>query len=163
MRACIDRADRPHRYPRRAKDDARCDGWCSQLYPSHLDLHAYRVLLVAATGHAPEEVTALTDTDVEFLPTGVRLTLTKRRAQRVRHRTFGTEPSPDNDAEPVDFADRPHREVGAIIRRLIHVTDRGRGTGARRVGRLFVAASGHADVRVAHRAVGPQQAAVTLR
>ena len=98
----------------------------SQLYPSHLDLHAYRVLLVAATGYTPEEVTALTDTDVEFLPTGVRLTLTKQRAQRVRHRTFGTEPSPDNDAEAVDFTDRPHREVGAIIRRLMHVTAQAR-------------------------------------
>ena len=102
------------------------DGWCSQLYPSHLDLHAYRVLLVAATGHAPEEVTALTIDDVEFLPSGVRLTLTKRRAQRVRHRTFGTAPAQTAAREPVDFTDRPHREVGAIIRRLIHVTDRGR-------------------------------------
>ena len=90
-----------------------------QLYPRHLDLHAYRVLLVAATGYTPEEVTALTDTDVEFLPTGVRLTLTKQRAQRVRHRTFGTDPSPDNDVEAIDFTDRPHREVGAIIRQLI--------------------------------------------
>jgi hypothetical protein len=75
LRACIEHADRPI-YPRLAK--IILVRWLvSQLYPSHLDLHAYRVLLVAATGYTPEEVTALTDTDVEFLPTGVRLTLTK--------------------------------------------------------------------------------------
>jgi hypothetical protein len=33
-----------------------------QLYPDHLDLHAYRILLVAATGHASEEVTGLPST-----------------------------------------------------------------------------------------------------
>lgn len=140
MRACIEHADRPI-YPRLAK--IILVRWLvSQLYPSHLDLHAYRVLLVAATGYTPEEVTALTDTDVEFLPTGVRLTLTKQRAQRVRHRTFGTEPSPDNDGEAVDdFTDRPHREVGAIIRRLTRVTERARSRAPDSVGRLFVAAS----------------------
>ena len=89
LRACIEQPGRPI-YPRLAK--IILVRWLvSQLYPSHLDLHAYRVLLVAATGYTPEEVTALTDTDVEFLPSGVRLTLTKQRAQRVRHRTFGTE------------------------------------------------------------------------
>jgi hypothetical protein len=139
LRACIEHADRPI-YPRLAK--IILVRWLvSQLYPSHLDLHAYRVLLVAATGYTPEEVTALTDTDVEFLPIGVRLTLTKQRAQRVRHRTFGTEPSPDNDAEAVDFTDRPHREVGAIIRRLTRVTERARSRAPDSVGRLFVAAS----------------------
>lgn len=42
----------------------------AQLYPGDLDLHAFRVLLVASTGHAPEEVSDLTTADVEFLPGG---------------------------------------------------------------------------------------------
>lgn len=113
----------------------------SQLYPTHLDLHAYRVLLVAATGHAPEEVTALCETDVEYLPSGVRLTLTKRRAQQVRHRTFSIEAASDPVDEPVDFTDRPHREVGAIIRRLTDVTAQARLREPAVGGRLFVAAS----------------------
>jgi hypothetical protein len=122
LRACIERPDRPLAAARAKEMLAR---WLvQQLYPSHLDLHAYRILLVAATGHAPEEVTTLTTDDVEFLPAGVRLTLTKRRAQRVRHRSFATTPAESVPGEPVDFADRPHREVGAIIRRLIQATDR---------------------------------------
>jgi NADPH:quinone reductase-like Zn-dependent oxidoreductase len=60
-----------------------------QLYPCDLDLHAFRVLLIAATGgHAPEEVTGLTEDDVEFLPGGVRLTLTKQRAGRIHKADF---------------------------------------------------------------------------
>ena len=113
----------------------------SRLYPSHVDLHAYRVLLVAATGYTPEEITALTERDVEYLPTGVRLTLIKQRAQQVRHRTFGSEPSPGNDGQAVEFTDRPHQEVGAIIKHLTHVTAQARVQAPNAAGRLFVAAS----------------------
>jgi hypothetical protein len=124
LRACIERSGRPITAARAKEMLTR---WLvHQLYPSHLDLHAYRILLVAATGHAPEEVTTLTIDDVEFLPSGVRLTLTKRRAQRVRHRSFAAAPAEPTSSEPLDFTDRPHREVGAIIRRLIHATDRSR-------------------------------------
>ena len=139
LRACIEQPGQTV-YPGVAK--ITLVRWLvSQLYPTHVDLHAYRVLLVAATGHAPEEVTALADTDVEFLPSGVRLTLTKRRAQRVRHRTFGTAAAAQDTDEAVDFADRPHREVGAIIRRLTHVTEQARRLAPNTAGRLFVAAS----------------------
>ncbi|WP_373230438.1 hypothetical protein [Mycobacterium marinum] len=73
LRACIERPDRPLAAARAKEMLTR---WLAhQLYPSHLDLHAYRILLVAATGHAPEELTTLTTDDVEFLPAGVRLTL----------------------------------------------------------------------------------------
>jgi hypothetical protein len=142
LRACIDRPDRPLAAARAKEMLTR---WLvHQLYPSHLDLHAYRILLVAATGHAPEEVTTLTTDDVEYLPSGVRLTMTKRRARRVRHRTFGTAPAQTAASEPVDFIDRPHREVGAIIRRLIQATDRVRRR-APDLEHLFVAASVPAD------------------
>ena len=43
--------------------------------------------------------------------------------------------------EAVDFTDRPQREVGAIIRRLMHVTERARLRAPDAAGRLFVAAS----------------------
>ena len=104
----------------------------------------YRILLVAATGHAPEEVTTLTIDDVELLPSGIRLTLTKRRAQRVRHRTFAAAPADPVSSEPVDYTDRPHREVAAIIRRLIQATDRVRGR-TPGLEHLFVAASVSVD------------------
>lgn len=148
LSACIERPDRPI-YPARAKE--LLVRWLvRQLYPNHFDLHAYRVLLVAATGHSPEEVTTLTLDDVEFLSTGVRLALTKRRAQQVRHRTFGGEPPNAVTREQVEFNDRPHREVGTIIRRLIQVTDRVR-TRTTDSGQLFVAAavSGGYELRLA--------------
>ncbi|MBA2951139.1 hypothetical protein [Streptomyces himalayensis] len=56
----------------------------AMLYPHNLDLHAFRILLMDATGHASEEVTGFGEADVEFLPKGVRLTLLKNRAE---HRT----------------------------------------------------------------------------
>jgi hypothetical protein len=137
LRACIERSDRPL-VPGLAK--IVLARWLvSQLYPTHRDLHAYRVLLVAGTGHAPEEVTALTEGDVEFLPSGVRLTLTKRRAQHLRYRTFGT--LTPVDGEGVEFTDRPHHEVAAIIQHLMRVTARARTRIGNADGRLFVAAS----------------------
>ena len=142
LRACIERSGRPITAARAKEMLTR---WLvQQLYPSHLDLHAYRILLVAATGHAPEEVTTLTIDDVEFLPSGIRLTLTKRRAQRVRHRSFAAAPAEPVSSEPVDFTDRPYREVGAIIRRLIQATDRIRGR-TPSLEHLFVAASASVD------------------
>jgi hypothetical protein len=142
LRACIERSGRPIAAARAKEMLTR---WLvQQLYPSHLDLHAYRILLVAATGHAPEEVTTLTIDDVEFLPSGVRLTLTKRRAQRVRHRSFAAAPADPVSSEQVDFTDRPHREVAAIIRRLIQATDRIRGR-TPSLEHLFVAASASVD------------------
>jgi hypothetical protein len=138
LRARIERADRPLAAARAKEMLTR---WLvHQLYPSHLDLHAYRILLVAATGHAPEEVTTLTIDDVEFVPSGVRLTLTKRRAQRVRHRSFAAAPADPGSSEPAEFSDRPHREVAAIIRRLTQATDRIRGR-TPCLEHLFVAAS----------------------
>lgn len=117
-----------------------------QLYPTDLDLHAFRVLLVVATGGAaPEEITGLSTNDVEFAPEGVRLTLTKRRADRVRHRSFrdhGPATAAPGSAEVEEFLDRPHRQVAGLLRRLLAVTEplRGRGDGDLG-GRLFVTAT----------------------
>jgi hypothetical protein len=149
LSACPQRGDRP-------VNAARSTGlllrWLvRQLYPHGLDLHAFRVLLVAATGHAPEEITTLTEADVEFLPAGVRLTLTKQRARRRYPRVF-TDTAPSAAASPgsaagdaTDFADRPHHEVSTIIRRLMRVTEHTRGRAPDVDGRLFLKASVSGD------------------
>lgn len=142
LRACIQSADRPV-FAARAKE-ILVRWLVQQLYPSHLDLHAYRVLLVAATGHSPEEITALRVEDVELLPSGVRLTLIKRRARRIRHRAFGAEPGQAAARGPVEFTDRPHREVRAIIERLLHVGEPVRRNVSGRH-HLFMAATVTAD------------------
>ena len=69
----------------------------------------------------------MTDNDVEFLPSGVRLTLTKRRAQRVRHRTFGTEPVSrtalvSRSTSPTGRTGKSARSSGASL----HVTEQAR-------------------------------------
>jgi hypothetical protein len=75
----------------------------AQLYPTTLDLHPFRVLLIDATGHAPEEVTRFGERDVEFLPKGVRLTLLKNRAERLRHRAFRDAPVPAAEPRAEEF------------------------------------------------------------
>ncbi|MCX4744511.1 hypothetical protein OG455_03080 [Kitasatospora sp. NBC_01287] len=98
----------------------------AHLYPTSLDLHAFRVLLMDATGRTSEEVTGFGAKDVEFLAKGVRLTFLKKRAGRIRHRAFrdGDNSLQPDEAEPVthEIADRPRREAGAVVRRMINVT-----------------------------------------
>jgi hypothetical protein len=111
------------------------------LFPDHVDLHTYRVLLVATTGHGSDEITGLTVDGVEFLPTGVRLTLPKKRAGRLRHRTFGNRSFVEVDgvhSTTVDFADQPRREVGAIVKSLLAVTERARRLAGEPDERVFV-------------------------
>jgi|ThiBio_1000_plan_1041568.scaffolds.fasta_scaffold00807_5 hypothetical protein len=93
-----------------------------QLYPAQQDLHAFRVLLVAATGHAPEEITGLSEHDVDFTPGGVRLTLTKNRARRIRHRAFTRVSAAGLEQDQLTHADRPRLEVSVIVRRLMTAT-----------------------------------------
>jgi hypothetical protein len=93
-----------------------------QLYPAQEDLHAFRVLLVAATGHAPEEITGLSEHDVDFTPGGVRLTLTKNRARRIRHRAFTRVTVAGLEQDQLTHADRPRLEVSVIVRRLMTAT-----------------------------------------
>jgi hypothetical protein len=66
-------------------------------------------LLVAATGHGPEEVTTVTENDVEFFPGGVRLRLAKNRAGLLRHRTFRDSSPSEDSVAVVEFVDRPRR------------------------------------------------------
>ncbi|MFF3460537.1 hypothetical protein ACFYXH_40940 [Streptomyces sp. NPDC002730] len=95
----------------------------SLLYPRNIDLQSFRVLLIAATGHAPEEVAYLTEDDVEFMPGGVRLRLVKRRAHKIRYREF----KEMGEESRVMHPDRAGLSTAEILRTLIAVT-----AGARR-------------------------------
>lgn len=114
----------------------------SLLYPTNVDLHAFRVLLVDATGHAPEEITGFGEQDVEFFPRGVRLTLVKNRADRVRHQAFPDARPSEADAEAASevVLDRPRREVSAVVRRLMAVTEKVRERCPQVTDTLFVRA-----------------------
>ncbi|MFF9714659.1 hypothetical protein ACF1DW_03535 [Streptomyces sp. NPDC014603] len=94
----------------------------NQLYPNERDLHAFRVLLVAATGHAPEEVTGLTEDSVEFTENGIRLTMTKNRARKIHRRAFSHMDKVNAVEHVREYADRPRLEVSAIVRQLMEAT-----------------------------------------
>lgn len=85
-----------------------------QLFLHNLDLHSFRILLMAATGHTSEEITGLRDTDVEFSPDGVTLTLTKERAASVRQRPFASA-----EATEVLHPSSPRLDVADLLRRLM--------------------------------------------
>ncbi|MFD6967846.1 hypothetical protein [Streptomyces sp. NPDC059949] len=129
--------------PRRARRDL-IQHLVSLLFPTNVDLHAFRVLLMDATGHASEEVTSFGEGGVEFLPKGVRLTLVKNRAGQVRHRAFpDASPIIRGEGEPVvsDVLDRPRREASAIVRGLMAMTERVRERCPEVKDTLFVRAS----------------------
>lgn len=106
------------------------------LYPRNIDLQAFRLLLVAATGHTPEEVTGLTEEDVEYLPGGVRLRMIKRRANRVRSREFRDL----GEAGRVTHPDRSGLNVREILERLSAVTAETRRRSGIRPAFLFTCA-----------------------
>ncbi|MGK8558799.1 Mu transposase domain-containing protein [Nocardia gipuzkoensis] len=90
------------------------------LYPTNLDLHGFRVLLMAASGHTSEEISGLSEHDVEFTPEGVTLTFTKLRARSTRRRSYRTVQA----KEPVAFGTESKLDVAELIRRLLAVTER---------------------------------------
>ncbi|MGW1276688.1 hypothetical protein ACWD4V_06975 [Streptomyces tsukubensis] len=89
------------------------------LYPRRRELHAFRVLLTAATGASPEEITGLTEDDAEFTAGGVKLRMIKLRARRVRTRTF-------RGAQDLSFPDHGTLNVAEIVTRMLAVTERAR-------------------------------------
>lgn len=111
------------------------------LYPHNLDLHAFRVLLMAATGHTSEEVTGLTEADVGFTAHGVELTFTKLRAHAIRRRAYGAVPVSTTTA--VSHVSKPRLDTADIVRRLMAVTDRLRRRSGLSPAPLFVRAVVH--------------------
>lgn len=118
----------------------------ARLYPTNLDLHAFRVLLMDATGYTSEEVTAFGATEVEFLPKGVRLTLLKNRASLRRHRAFrdhpaGDAPAPAENADGQLTVNWPRREASEVVRQLMDLTARVRAKAPDVTHTLFVTAT----------------------
>ncbi|MFD6550326.1 hypothetical protein [Streptomyces sp. NPDC058398] len=125
----------------------------ARLYPNTFDLHAFRILLMDATGYTSEEVTGFGETEVEFLPKGVRLTLLKNRAKRRRHRAFHDrpaleEPAPEKDSDGQLTVDWPRREASEVVRQLMDITARVRAKAPDVTHTLFVTATVQNDFTV---------------
>lgn len=112
------------------------DGLVALLYPVTFDLHPFRVLLVAATGHAPEELTSLTEDDVDFVPGGVRLRLVKHRAHKARTREFRAQ----QDETETMHSDKASTNVSELLRTLLDVTADTRARSTARSPYLFTSA-----------------------
>jgi hypothetical protein len=107
------------------------------LYPRNRDLHGFRILLMAATGHTSEEVTGLAEDQVEFTPDGVLLTFTKNRARSVRRR-FYTTSAVDGDAVTVTHLATGRLDAADILRRLLAATAKLRARSGRSPAPLFL-------------------------
>ncbi|MDE1674878.1 hypothetical protein [Nocardia gipuzkoensis] len=123
------------------------------LYPTNLDLHGFRVLLMAATGQTSEEITGLCDTDVEFTPDGVSLTFTKLRARSIRRRPYPTVPH----KQPVTFDKRSKLNVAELVERLMAVTARVRRRSGLAPAPLFLRINPHVYDLVARPFEGSMQ------
>ncbi|MET8621039.1 hypothetical protein [Streptomyces albidoflavus] len=89
-----------------------------QLFPHNLDLHSFRILLMAATGGSSEEVSTLEETDVEFGVRSVLLDLTKNRAHSQSRKAFGTShQKPGLLLHPR----RPRLDAGSLTRDLLEL------------------------------------------
>ncbi|MFD4974953.1 hypothetical protein [Streptomyces sp. NPDC058424] len=139
LRECIRRPDGS--FPATTARTVLTRWLVAQLWPNTLDLHAFRVLLVDATAHPPEEMSKLTEGGVEFTPGGVRLTLVRKRAKRRYYRAFKDASVEMADViESKEFRDLPRREPGVIVKRLMGVTERARERAADPERNLFVRA-----------------------
>ncbi|WP_432120550.1 hypothetical protein [Streptomyces sp. S1] len=130
-----------------------CCKLIARLYPTTLDLHAFRVLLMDATGYTSEEVAGFGEMEIEFLPKGVRLTLLKNRAGRLRHRAFRDRAARGELAAVGDADGRlalnwPRREASAVVRLLLDLTARTRAKAPHVTDTLFVRAAVRSDFTV---------------
>ncbi|MGW4241178.1 hypothetical protein [Nocardia sp. NPDC004722] len=110
----------PHGVSRRRWSRELVRTLSGMLYPTNLDLHGFRVLLMAASGHTSEEISGLSERDVEFTADGVTLTFTKLRARSIRRRSYRMVQA----KEPVVFGTESKLDVADLIRRLLAVTER---------------------------------------
>ncbi|WP_223839393.1 hypothetical protein [Saccharopolyspora pogona] len=112
------------------------EGLVALLYPVTFDLHSFRILLVVATGHAPEELTSLTEDDVDFVPGGVRLRLVKHRAHKARTREFRAQ----QDETEVMHSDKASTNANELLRTLMDVMADTRARSTARSPHLFTSA-----------------------
>jgi hypothetical protein len=90
-----------------------------QLFLSNLDLQPYRVLLIAATGRASEEVTGLDEHDIEYGPQSVTIDFSKARAHAETRKAFSTAPEA-NDV--VLHPSVPRIDAAQITRSLLELS-----------------------------------------
>ncbi|MFF3468014.1 hypothetical protein [Streptomyces sp. NPDC002619] len=86
------------------------------LYPHNLDLHSYRILLMAATGRTSEEVVALHEDDIEYGPRSVLIDFTKQRARTTRRSAYST---PAQKEDRVLHPSNPRLDVAEVTRSLL--------------------------------------------
>ncbi|MFD7337806.1 hypothetical protein ACFV98_17605 [Streptomyces violascens] len=92
-----------------------------RIYPHQMDLHCYRILLMAATGRAPEEVTGLTEDSLEFGPRSVLIDFTKNRAHARTRQAFSTLESHDlSDASL--HPSRPRLDASELTRAMLELS-----------------------------------------
>lgn len=88
------------------------------LFPTDMDLHSYRILLMAATGRASEEVTMLDEDDLEYGSRSVLIDFTKRRARTVQRRSYGADPDEDQrDLHPA----APRLDAVELTRQMLQL------------------------------------------
>jgi hypothetical protein len=92
------------------------------IYPHNIDLHCFRVLLMAGTGASSEEVTGLNTDDVEFQPRGALVDFTKGRARAHRRRSFASPEPGGVGTDAVLVPNRPRLDVSDLLRRLHEAT-----------------------------------------
>ncbi|WP_433317928.1 hypothetical protein [Micromonospora chersina] len=88
-----------------------------QLFLTNMDLHAYKVLLMAGTGRGPEEITGLTEDDIEFSPSGVTITFGKNRAQARMRQAFSSRPAEAGLLHPAG----PRLDAAEILQSLLEL------------------------------------------
>ncbi|QMU69146.1 hypothetical protein [Streptacidiphilus sp. P02-A3a] len=100
-------------------------GVCRMLFPSEIDLHPFRVLLLLSmTDCTSEELHGLRVPEIEFSAQGARIVQTKNRASRVRADFHLTEPEADPQGdegagEKAFFEGGGQWDVPGLLRRLV--------------------------------------------
>lgn len=90
----------------------------AMVYPHNIDLHGFRILLMAATNRSAEEILGLSEDDVEYQPSGVLLDFSKSRAHRTRRHAFSTPTALDEQIAP----HAPRLDAASTLRRLEALT-----------------------------------------
>lgn len=86
----------------------------SLLYPTALDLNAYRALLQLDTGAAPEEITDIKISELQWHDGSIHVPLHKNRAQRTRRAKFRTSGDKGNVRDGWRAGDLVHGLLGAM-------------------------------------------------
>ncbi|MFE2089829.1 hypothetical protein [Streptomyces sp. NPDC059460] len=90
-----------------------------QLYLNNLDLHSYRILLMASTGRSAAEVTTLDENAIEFGPRSVMIDFSKSRAHARMRQAFS---SPGTRTDVSLHPSTPRLDTSALTRELLELS-----------------------------------------